>query len=248
VPSLTLAEWLLAIVAALGIGIGKAGLAGMSLVHVLIFAFLFGAKESTGVVLPMLLVGDVAAVRAFHQHARWDYVRRMLPPAMIGIVAGALLMRSVNDSMFRPVTGWIILGLAVLQLSRMLRPQWFAGVPHNRWFAWGMGLLAGFTTMLANAAGPIFALYALAVTLPKFEIVGTSAWFFFIINIFKIPFSLGLGLIHGQTLMLNLILSPVIVAGVFGGRWIVHHIPQRAFDVFLLAFAALAGLRLIGVV
>jgi uncharacterized membrane protein YfcA len=111
-----------------------------------------------------------------------------------------------------------------------------------------MGLLAGFTTMLANAAGPIFALYALAVALPKFEIVGTSAWFFFIINIFKIPFSLGLGLIHGQTLMLNLILSPVIVAGVFGGRWIVHHIPQRAFDVFLLAFAALAGLRLIGVV
>ena len=247
-PDLTPIQWVLAVVAAASMGISKGGLAGLSLIHVAIFAFLFGARDSTGIVLPMLVIGDTCAVTALHQHARWDYVRRMLPPAMIGIVAGALLMRSVNDSMFRPVTGWIILGLAVLQLSRMLRPQWFAGVPHNRWFAWGMGLLAGFTTMLANAAGPIFALYALAVALPKLQIVGTSAWFFFIINIFKIPFSLGLGLIHGQTLMLNLILSPVIVAGVFGGRWIVHHIPQRAFDVFLLGFAALAGLRLIGVV
>ena len=107
----------------------------------------------------------------------------------------------------------------------MQRPDWFGGVPHNRWFAWGMGLLAGVTTMLANAAGPIFALYALAVALPKFEIVGTSAWFFFIINAFKVPFSLGLGLIHGQTLLLNLVLSPVIVAGVFGGRWIIDAHP-----------------------
>ena len=120
-------------------------------------------------------------------------------------------------------------------------------MPHNRWFAWGMGLLAGVTTMLANAAGPIFALYALAVALPKFEIVGTSAWFFFIINSFKVPFSLGLGLIHGQTLLLNLILSPAIIAGVFGGRWIMTRIPQRLFDEFLLAFAAIAALRLIGV-
>ena len=110
-----------------------------------------------------------------------------------------------------------------------------------------MGLLAGDPTMLANAAGPIFALYALAVALPKFEIVGTSAWFFFIINALKMPFSIALGLIHAQTLLLNLILSPAIVAGVFGGRWIIHRVPQRVFDAFLLAFAAIAALRLIGV-
>jgi uncharacterized membrane protein YfcA len=148
--------------------------------------------------------------------------------------------------MFKPTIGWIILGLALLQLARLQRPQWFAGVPHNPWFAWGMGLLAGVTTMLANAAGPIFALYALAVSLPKFEIVGTSAWFFFIVNALKIPFSVALGLIHTQTLLLNVVLSPVIVAGVFGGRWVVHHVPQRVFDAFLLAFAAIAALRLIG--
>ncbi len=246
-PDLTPLQWTLAVVAAASMGISKGGLAGLGLLHVIIFAFLFGARESTGIVLPMLLVGDICAVTALHQHARWDYVRRMLPPACVGIVIGTWLMGRVSDAMFKPIIGWIILGLALLQLARLQRPHWFGGVPHNRWFAWGMGLLAGVTTMLANAAGPIFALYALAVSLPKFEIVGTSAWFFFIINALKIPFSIALGLIHPQTLLLNLMLSPAIVAGVFGGRWIIHHVPQRVFDAFLLAFAAIAALRLIGV-
>jgi uncharacterized membrane protein YfcA len=246
-PDLTPLQWTLACVGAASMGISKGGLAGLGLLHVAIFAFLFGARDSTGIVLPMLLVGDVCAVTALHQHARWDYVRRMLPPACAGIVMGAWLMRSVDDTLFRPITGWIILGLAILQFARMQRPSWFSGVPHNRWFAWGMGLLAGVTTMLANAAGPIFALYALAVALPKFQIVGTSAWFFLIINAFKVPFSIALGLIHGQTLLLNVALSPFIIAGVFGGRWIINHLPQHLFDKFLLGFAAIAGLRLIGV-
>jgi uncharacterized membrane protein YfcA len=109
-----------------------------------------------------------------------------------------------------------------------------------------MGLLAGVTTMLANAAGPIFGLYALSVSLPKFQIVGTSAWLFFLLNVFKVPFSVGLGLIHGRTLLFNLVMAPVILAGVLGGRWLVHRLPQRTFDGFLLAFAAVAALRLIG--
>lgn len=245
-PALTPAQWLLAVIAATGIGIGKAGLAGMSLVHVLIFAFLFGARDSTGVVLPMLLVGDVCAVTAFHQHARWDYVRRMLPPACIGVVVAATFMRGLDDAVYKPIIGWIILTLTVLQVARMARPQWFGTVPHSRAFAWSIGLLAGMMTMLANAAGPIFAIYCVAVALPKFEIVGTSAWFFFIINAFKVPFSAGLGLIHSQTLLLNLVLVPAIVLGVLGGRAITSRVPQRLFDGLLLAFAAIAALRLIG--
>jgi uncharacterized protein len=246
VPSLSAAEWLLATVAAFGIGIGKAGLAGMSLVHVLIFAFLFGARESTGVVLPMLLVGDVAAVRAFHQHARWDYVRRMLPPACVGVVVAAWFMRGLSESVYKPVIGWIILGLSALQVTRMLRPEWFGNVPHAPAFAWTLGLLAGAATMLANAAGPVIAIYCLAVALPKMELVGTSAWFFLLINAFKVPFSIGLGLIRGQTLMLNAVLIPAIVAGLLAGRWLTRHIPQRVFDLSLLVFAAVAALRLIG--
>jgi uncharacterized protein len=244
-PDLSPGQWLLALVAATGMGIGKAGLAGMSLVHVLIFAFLFGARDSTGVVLPMLLVGDVCAVTAFHQHARWDYVRRMLPPACVGVIVAAVFMRGLDDAVYKPIIGWIILVLTVLQVAKMARPLWFGNVPHSRAFAWTIGLLAGMMTMLANAAGPIFAIYCVAIALPKFEIVGTSAWFFFIINMFKVPFSAGLGLIHTQTLLLNLVLVPAIVVGVLSGRGIVTHVPQRLFDGLLLAFAAIAALRLI---
>jgi uncharacterized membrane protein YfcA len=238
-------HWALAIVAAFGMGVAKGGLAGVGLMHVVIFAFLFGARDSTGIVLPMLLVGDICAVTWFRQHARWDYIRRMLPPAAAGIVIGTLLMHRVDDALFRPMIGWIILVLAVLQLARLRRPDWFGAVPHTPWFAWTTGLTTGVTSMMANAAGPIFALYAVAVSLPKFEMVGTSAWLFLVINALKVPFSVSLGLIHQQTLLLNLTLAPVVVAGVFSGRWLTTRVPQKLFDALLLGFAAVAALRLI---
>ncbi len=245
-PHLTLAQWLLAMIGAACVGISKAGISGMGLLPVVIFAFLFGARTSTGIVLPMLIVGDVTAVRAFHQHARWDYIRRMLPPALVGVVISAWYMRSLSEALYKPIIGGIILGLTALQLARMHRPEWFGRVPHTRLFAWTIGLIAGGATMLANAAGPIFAVYCLAVSLPKMEFVGTAAWFFLIVNSFKIPFSFALGLIHGGTLMLNLLLSPLIIAGLLAGRWLTTRIPQRTFDMLLLAFAAVAALRLMG--
>ena len=234
-------------VAAIGMGISKAGLAGVSLLHVLIFAFLFGARNSTGVVLPMLLAGDVTAVATFHQHARWDYIRRMMPPSCLGVILAALVMRLLDDAVFKPVIGWIILGLTVMQIVRMQRPDSFKNVPHSPAFAWAAGLLVGVATMMANAAGPIFALYAVAVALPKMEIVGTGAWFFLLLNAFKVPFSVTLGLIHGQTLLLNLALLPALLAGVLLGRQVIHRLPQRAFEMLLLGFAAVASLRLMGV-
>src|SRR5678815_2492210 len=97
---MSIGEWILAVVSALGVGIGKAGLSGMGMFHVLVFAFLFGARASTGVVLPLLLVGDVAAVRTFHEHARWDYVRRMLPPACLGVVLAAWVMRDLDETLY----------------------------------------------------------------------------------------------------------------------------------------------------
>ncbi|HET7697637.1 MAG TPA: sulfite exporter TauE/SafE family protein [Vicinamibacterales bacterium] len=243
---MSIGEWILAFLAALGVGIGKAGLSGMGLFHVLIFAFLFGARASTGVVLPLLLVGDVTAVRSFHAHARWTYVRRMLPPACLGVVLAAWRMRELDETLYRPLIGWITLILSILQFARMYRPDWFGNVPHARWFAWTMGILAGAATMLANAAGPVFAVYLVAVGLPKMEFVGTSAWFFFIINLFKVPFSVALGLIRGPTLMLNVILAPAVLAGVLAGRWLLERIPQRVFEHLLLAFAVLSAIKLMG--
>jgi uncharacterized membrane protein YfcA len=245
VTHLTTPQWLLAVAAALGVGLSKGGLAGIGLFHVVVFAFLFGARDSTGVVLPLLLAADVCAVTAFQQHARWDYVRRMLPPACVGVIIAALFMRGIDENAYKPLIGWTVLALAGMHIWRMSHPDWLGDVPHTRTAVWSIGLLAGATTMLANAAGPIITIYCLAVGLPKFEVVGTLAWFFFIINAFKVPFSAGLGLIRSDTLLFNVILIPAVIAGVFGGRWLLQRLPQRVFNLLMLGFAALAALRLI---
>ncbi len=247
-PDLSLTEWLLAVLAAVGIGVAKAGFAGVSLLYVVIFAFLFGAREASGIVLTLLLIGDLGAIRFFRQHARWDYVWRMLPPACVGIVIGTVLIGRLNESAFRPTIGGIILALTALQLVRMTRPTWLGSVPHSRWFVWTMGILAGITSMLANASGPIIALYTLAVGLPKLQFVATNAWFFMIVNAIKVPFSVGLGLIHANSLLLTVALAPAIAAGVWAGRWATHRISQRSFDGLLLGFAGLAALRLLGAI
>ncbi len=243
---LTRLDWLLLAIGAAGVGVSKSGLSGVSLVHVLIFAFVFGARASTGILLPLLLVGDVAAVTLLGRDVRWPTVRRLMPPALVGVVVGWLLLDRLDETAFRPLIGGIILLLAAGQLTRMWRPGWFARVPHAGSFAVLMGGLTGVTTMLANAAGPIVALYLLAVSLPKDQLVATGAWFFLLLNAAKIPFSMQLGLIDPRTLGLDLLLAPLVVAGLLGGRWIVRRLPQRTFDSLLLACSAVAALRLMG--
>ncbi|HLQ44685.1 MAG TPA: sulfite exporter TauE/SafE family protein, partial [Planctomycetaceae bacterium] len=118
-PDFSTTQWALVLLAGFGVGVSKSGFVGVGLFHVVVFAFLFGAKASTGVVLPMLLFGDVCAVAAFRQHARWDYVRRMSLPTGLGVIAGWALMHSLNESAYKPVIGSIILGLAMMQAIRM---------------------------------------------------------------------------------------------------------------------------------
>ncbi len=243
--SLSIGAWLLLALAAFGIGVTKSGFSGVSLVHVLIFAYVFGAKASTGIVLPMLIAGDTFAMLMFGQHADWSYVRRMLPPAIVGVLGAWLLMDGMSEVYYRPTIGCIILGLAVLQILRMFREQWFIHVPHSRWFAWTMGILVGVTTMLANAAGPVFGLFLLAIGLPKKEFVGTAAWFFLLLNVIKIPFSWNLGLIRSDTLALNMLLLPGIYLGLVAGTAVAKRIRQRDFEAAIIVLAALAGMNLL---
>jgi len=108
-----------------------------------------------------------------------------------------------------------------------------------------MGLLGGITTMLANAAGPVMTLYFLALGLPKMEFVGTIAWFFFLINLFKIPFSISLGIMKADTVPFTIVVLPAMLAGMFIGRWIVLRLPQRTFEILTIALSVIGGLRLI---
>jgi len=244
-PDFTLAQWLLAALAAFCIGFSKSGFPGSGLVTVIVMAHLFGARESTGALLPMLICGDILSVRVYHQHAQWPLIRRMLPPTVAGIIGAWLVMQWLPEGAFRPVIGWIVLVMAGLQALRRWRPELYAGVPHSRSFAGGMGVATGVATMLANAAGPVMGLYFLAISVPKYELVGTSAWFFLIVNVFKVPFSAQLGLIHGMTLLFNLLLIPAIAAGIWVGRKLMPLVSQSLFEALLLAFATVAAVRMI---
>lgn len=240
---ISMTDWLLLAIAAFGIGITKSGFSGVSMVHVILFAIVFGARDSTGVVLPMLIAGDIFAMSVYGKHANWRYVRRMMLPTSIGVVTGWLMMFRLPEAYYRPLIGAIIFGLTVLQIIRLWKEEWLADVPHAVWFAWSMGILVGLTTMLANAAGPVFGLYLLAVGLPKLEFVGTAAWFFLILNIVKIPFSWSLGLIRLDTLALNAVLIPLIVLGLWVGTRIIRIIPQRLFDSLILVLTGVASFR-----
>lgn len=236
--------WLLCICAALCVGLSKSGFPGVSLLTVALMAHAFPPKESTGVLLPLLIFGDLCAVRAFRKDALWNQVLRMLPPTVVGIGIGFWIMQKMPDNQFRPLLGWALLFTVLLQALRSLFPKIGASVPHTRAFAWTMGIWAGIVTMIANAAGPVMAIYLLSLSLPKQNLVGTSAWFFLIVNVIKLPFSGALGLLQAPSLLLDLYLCPLVIVGTLLGKSILHRIPQRLFEFLLLASAAAAALNM----
>lgn len=236
-------EWFLAVVGALLVGVAKTGITGLSLLFVSIFAAIMPARRSTGVVLPLLILGDVVAFLSYRRHAQWRHVWRLFPWAAAGVVAGAFAIGHMDERQTRLAIGSIVVALTVLHLVRRARP----GVPGEEraaWFAPLIGMLAGFTTIVSNAAGPLMVIYLLAMRLPKMEYMGTGAVFFLMLNLFKAPFMIALGLITPGSLMLNLVLAPAVIAGTFFGRWLLGRINQRIFENIALALTLFAGVRM----
>ncbi|PAW77986.1 MAG: hypothetical protein B9S32_08790 [Verrucomicrobia bacterium Tous-C9LFEB] len=245
-PELLSYAWMLAAIAALCIGLAKAGLGGFGMLTVLFMAEVLPARESTGVVLPLLIVGDLFAVHAYRHHAQWRYIRHLLAPALVGIGMGYLAMNAIPDKNFKHVMGWIILGLTLLQWSRQFfNEATITRLAHTHVFGYSMGGLGGASTMMANAAGPVMSLYFLAVNLPKYELIGTAAWFFLIVNVTKIPFSAHLGLINFTSMALVAMLAPFVVIGIGVGKAVIHLVPQKVFEWLLLVTAAAGAIRLI---
>jgi uncharacterized protein len=236
-------QWALAIVAALVVGISKAGIGGLGMLAVVIFAQIMPAKQATGIVLPLLCCGDIVATLVYRQHAKWTHIRRLFPWTAAGVVIGYFALDLVDELQARRLIGGIILTLAVLHFLR--RRMSGHETEHGAWFAPTIGVLAGFTTLVANAAGPLMAVYMLAMRLPKMDFVGTGAVFFLLLNFFKVPFMLHLGLINSASFSLNLLLMPVVVAGAWFGRKLVMRIDQRAFENIALTLSVVAGLKLL---
>jgi len=210
---------------------------------VAIYANVLSARQSTGIILPMLVCADVVAVAAYRRHAVWTQLWRLFPWVAAGVVVGYYTMGRINDAQVRRLIGAILLVMVALHVWR--RRAGAAPVPNAPWFWAITGLVAGFTTMMANAAGPIMTLYLLSIGLPKMEFLGTGAWFFLIINLFKVPFSYRLGLITPETLRFNAWLVPAVVAGAFLGRAVARHINQQWFETLALVMTFVAGLRLL---
>lgn len=242
-------QWWLAGCGAFLIGLSKTGIVGISIFSVGMFALVFPARQSVGVVLPILITADIVAVAAYRRHAVWAHLWRLFPWAALGIILGYVAMGRINDQQVARLIGAILVVLTALQIWRR-RSTAAAGaepesVPSSLWFVASVGILAGFTTMVANAAGPIMILYLLAMRLPKMEFIGTGAWYFLILNVFKVPFSWNLGIINDASFLLNLKLAPFAIGGALFGRRVLQHLNQTLFERLALVFTAAAAIRLL---
>ncbi len=238
-------SWILAITAALLTGMAKTGLSGAGLLIVPILAAVFGGRASTGILLPMLIVGDIFAVFYYNRHANWKYVLKLIPWAFAGIIIAVAVGNKINEEQFNLMIAVIVISGVVLLLLQdfVLNTN---KIPDYGWFAAIMGLAGGFTTMIGNAAGPIMMIYLLSMRLPKNIYIGTGAWFFFIVNVSKVPFHVIFWkTINLHTLTFNLLMLIPIFIGAVSGFYIVKLFPEKAYRIFILATALASAFLII---
>lgn len=244
-PDFTVWQWSLAAISAFCSGVSKAGLAGVGLLGVTFMAAAVEGRGSSGIVLPLLIFADLMAATTFREHVQWSQIRRLAWPICAGILIGWILMMVIPDAAFRPIIGGMVLAMIALQIGRQRFPGFDAALPHSKAFAWFTGLLTGIATMVANAAGPIASTYLIILSLPKHQFVHTMAWLFLFVNIFKVPFSVHLGLINVGSLTLNLCLVPAVIAGLMAGKWLIERVPQHLFQVIVIWLATISAAYLI---
>jgi uncharacterized membrane protein YfcA len=237
-------QWALAGLAAFLVGLSKTGITGLGILSVAIFASALPARESVGIVLVVLISGDLVAVSTYRREASWPHLWRLFPWAAVGVVLGALALGRIDSLTVQRLIGGILVALVGVQFWRS-RQVAATSDEHHPAFAVIAGLGAGFTTMVANAAGPIMVIYLLAMRLPKMIFIGTAAWYFLVLNLFKVPFSVGLGLINTHSLPISLALIPFAVIGGLVGRVLIKYINQQLFEMLALVLALVAGLRLL---
>lgn len=242
-----LTAYLLGLVATLLVGLSKTGIPGVSIPAIVCMTEAFAGNEklSVGAILPLLLIGDLFAVRFYRQHADWKRLWGLLPYVAVGMVPGVLVLLFVDHQQFKLVLGWLVLALLAMEGGRQ-RFGW-AGMPGRWWFVAAAGLLAGFGTTVGNAAGPVMSVYLISRGLPKEQFMGTWAWFFLIVNVTKVPLFLAMGMITPGTLQFGLVLLPAVVVGALLGKRLFLVVPQKLFNSLVLILAAAAALRMVGV-
>ncbi|MFD9497738.1 sulfite exporter TauE/SafE family protein [Streptomyces sp. NPDC060035] len=253
----TITLWQLAALAAasLLVGFSKTAVSGANTISLAVFAAVLPARESTGVLLPILIAGDILAVLVYRRHAHWPTLLRLFPAVAVGVVAGTVFMLWADDDAVARSIGAILLFMAGVTLWRRHSAARAEETPEQqdadkparagRAKARSYGVLGGFTTMVANAGGPVMSLYLLSAGFRKLGFLGTSAWFFLIVNTSKVPFSVGLGLIDAQSLLLDAALVLFVIPGAYLGRACVGRINQKLFERIVIGATVLGGLQLL---
>ncbi len=245
VPELAWWAWALLGLAAVTVGLSKTAVPGAGTIAVAIFAAVLPARQSTGVLLLLLIVADVFAVTMYRRHADWRTLLRLAPAVVVGVLAGVVFLWFADDLWVKRTIGVILLAvIAITLLRRRFVSQVDTAGPH-RVAAATYGTLGGFTTMVANAAGPVMSMYFLAARFEVKAFLGTAAWFFAIVNLFKVPFSIGIGIITVPGLLIDLVLVPLVVASAFLGRWLADRLSQTVFERLVIVFTIVGAVYLL---
>ena len=233
-------DWIILLSAAFILGLSKSGIKGISVIIVAGLVFVFGAKASTGILLPMLIVGDIIASVYYNRHTKWKYLLRLMPFMMLGVILGTWFGHGMDEEVFRKNMALVIFAAVVVMFWWDQRKS--KTVPDNLFVAAIMGLIAGFTTMVGNLAGSFANIFFLATRLPKNEFIGTTAWLFLFINLFKVPFHIfSWKTITWETLQINLFTVPVILIGLFVGIRLLRRVNERFFRKFILITTAMGA-------
>lgn len=244
-PDLSALAWVVLAVGAVIVGLSKTGIPGAGTLAVAAFAAVLPARESTGTILLLLILADLFAVTMYLRHVNWRALLRLAPAIVVGLVLGVLFLAVADDAWVKRTIGVLLLGvIAVTLVRRRVATALSEGAP-RRGAAAVYGTIGGFTTMVANAAGPVMSMYFLAARFPVKEFLGTAAWLFFIVNVTKVPFSVGLGLITVPGLVLDAILAPLVIAGALLGRWIANRIDQRLFERLVIVLTVVGAVYLL---
>jgi uncharacterized membrane protein YfcA len=234
-PHLAAWQWILGAFCALMIGVAKTGVPGIATVVIPLMVITVGdARLSAAWILPILMMADVYAVVYWRRHTAARRLFSLVPWVLVGMLAGAAAL-SLPERSLRLIVAAIVLIMLGFFLRRRWKPE--AEVTSH---AATYGIAAGFATTVASAAGPVMNLYLLSKRLSKEEFVATGAWFFFAVNLTKVPIYLSYGLFSARSVMFDLILAPAVVVGALAGRWIVRRTPQRAFEVLVIVMTAVS--------
>lgn len=241
---LSSSQWMAILICGLIIGMSKTGLSGLGMAAIPIMALIFGGKSSVGILLPMLIVGDVLAVLYFRRYAEWKHLYWVLPWLAVGILIGTFVGNEVNDTVFKNIMGVIILASVGIMVWRDVKK--ITKIPSFPGYTMIIGLVAGFATMIGNLAGPIAILYLLSIQLKKNAFIGTAAWFYLIANVSKVPLHIWVWeTINWSTFLVNLTTFPIIAIGAFIGVRIVLLIPEVWYRRFVISVTLASALLLV---